>query len=115
MSLQDILYITLAVCAVALTGTLIAAAIEAIEFFRASRRAADNAHRITEELQAAISHLSKSAESVATTVDEVITKTRDLKERIEDKAEDVAHSVGMMLGVYKLGRGAKSNGKSQKA
>ncbi len=99
MSLQNILFIVIIVSTLVLTGTLVVVCVELIEFLRSGKRAADDTSRMAEDLQEAVHHLSRSANAVATTVDEVVAKARFLKDRVEEKAEDITNAASAVIGL----------------
>jgi uncharacterized protein YoxC len=99
MLIQNILYIVIIIAVIVLTGVLIVVCIELIEFLRSGKRAADDTSKIAEDLQGAVHHLSQSANAVATTVDEVVAKARELKDQVEDKAENIADAAGAVMGL----------------
>ena len=113
MTLQNILYVVIIISTLVLTGTLVVVCIELIEFLRSGRRAADDTSKIAEDLQGAVHHLSKSANAVAATVDEVVAKVRDLKSRVEDKAEDITNAAGAVVGLVSKSKGKRQNPKVQ--
>ncbi|HLB32063.1 MAG TPA: hypothetical protein VJL27_00745 [Patescibacteria group bacterium] len=109
MTLQNILYIVIIISTLVLTGTLVVVCVELIEFLRSGRRAADDTSKIAEDMQGAVHHLSKSANAVATTVDEVVAKVRDLKSRVEDKAEDITNAAGAVVGLVSANKKRKKS------
>lgn len=110
MTLQNILFIVIIISTLVLTGTLVVVCIELIEFLRSGRRAADDTSRIAEDLQGAVHHLSKSANAVATTVDEVVARARDLKDRVEEKAEDITNAASAVIGLVSAKKKRKKSG-----
>jgi len=113
MSLQNLLYIVIIISTLVLTGTLVVVCVELVEFLRSGRRAADDTSKIAEDLQGAVHHLSKSANAVAATVDEIVAKARDLKDRIEDKAEDIADAASAVMGLVSKSKVKRQNSKVQ--
>jgi len=106
MPIVDILYIVLIVSVLVLTVILVIVLLDLRELLHSSKKAADDASRIAEEVEGSLNRVTHSINSVADVVDDIVTMAKNLKQKFENKMNDMADGAGMAAGIVRAVRNA---------
>lgn len=106
MALVDILYIVLIVAVIVLTVILVIVLFDLRNFLHSSKKAADDASRIAEDVEGSLNRVTHSINNVADVVDDIVTMAKNLKQRFEDKMSGMAEGAGMAAGIVRAVRDA---------